>query len=199
MCWTLGIHVDAIQNIPRKDSRLQNLAHCNQPWKQISFTCHKLLIRKYSTTRKCKARNVILYYVLSHVNIQITVVLGTTVFSLYILFQFIRMCLCACIQIDYGHFLFCGMPLMECCRIDDTLPENTIIGLSPSCVANCTLAPIPLSQVVRGYLEVSSSLLVVAAMHWHFGDDLAWNLNVLHGQRSGAFLFKWYLKLQGSW
>jgi len=57
--------------------------------------------------------------------------------------------------------------------------------------ADCTSASIPLSQVVAyaGTLEVSSSLLVVGATHWQLGDDLAWNLDVPRGQRSGAFLF----------
>jgi len=56
--------------------------------------------------------------------------------------------------------------------------------------ADYTLASIPLSQVVyAGTLEVSSSLLVVEAMHLQLSDDLAWNLNMPHGQRSGTFLF----------
>ena len=51
----------------------------------------------------------------------------------------------------FSSVFFSGVPLMKCCRIDDALPENTIIGLSPSCVANYTSAPIPLSQAARGY------------------------------------------------
>jgi len=36
---------------------------------------------------------------------------------------------------DIGqHFFFSGMPLMECCRIDDASPENTIVGLPSSWV-----------------------------------------------------------------
>jgi len=31
-------------------------------------------------------------------------------------------------------YLFIGVPLMECCRVDDTSPENTIVGLPPSWV-----------------------------------------------------------------
>jgi len=29
-------------------------------------------------------------------------------------------------------FFFNGVPVMECCRVDDTSPENTIVGLPPS-------------------------------------------------------------------
>ena len=33
----------------------------------------------------------------------------------------------------YGqHYLFSGVPLLECCRVDDASPENTIVGLHPS-------------------------------------------------------------------
>jgi len=45
---------------------------------------------------------------------------------------------------------FSGVPLMECCRVDDT---NTIIGLPPGWmdtdVSRLYVASIPLSQVVR--------------------------------------------------
>lgn len=46
---------------------------------------------------------------------------------------------------------------MECCRVDDMSPENTIVDLSPflqaeliQMLADCTSASISFSQVVRG-------------------------------------------------
>jgi len=32
------------------------------------------------------------------------------------------------------HFFFSGLPLMECCRVNDKLPENTTFGLPPGWV-----------------------------------------------------------------
>jgi len=29
-------------------------------------------------------------------------------------------------------FFFSGVSVMECCRVDDTSPENTIVGLPPN-------------------------------------------------------------------
>jgi len=50
-------------------------------------------------------------------------------------------------------FFFTGVPLMECCRVDDTSPENTIVGLPPGWVDTdisrlYTWASIPLSQMI---------------------------------------------------
>jgi len=33
--------------------------------------------------------------------------------------------------VDFFFFFFSGVSLMECCRVDDTSPENTIVGLPP--------------------------------------------------------------------
>jgi len=32
----------------------------------------------------------------------------------------------------HKYFFFSGVPLLECCRVDDTSPEKTIVGLPPS-------------------------------------------------------------------
>jgi len=95
----------------------------------------------------------------------------------------------------YYNFFFSGVPLLECCRVDDTSPENTIVGLPPSWVDTDVWFPTvhrhqyPSSRWYAGALEVSSSLLVIGATHWQLDGDLAWNLNVPRGQRSGALLF----------
>jgi len=34
--------------------------------------------------------------------------------------------------LEYMPFFLSGVPLLECCRVDDTSPENTIVGLPPS-------------------------------------------------------------------
>jgi len=51
-------------------------------------------------------------------------------------------------------FFFSGVPLMECCRAEDTSAENTVVGLPPGWVDTDVswlyIALIPLSQVVRG-------------------------------------------------
>ena len=33
--------------------------------------------------------------------------------------------------IGFSRIFFSGVPLMECCRVDDTSPENTVVGLPP--------------------------------------------------------------------
>jgi len=54
-------------------------------------------------------------------------------------------------HVSKSHLLFLQWrALMQCCRVDDTSPENTIVGLLSSWFVDCTLASIPLSQVVRG-------------------------------------------------
>jgi len=52
-------------------------------------------------------------------------------------------------------------------------------------LADCTSASFPFSQVVRGRPPGLLQSLVVGAT---LGDDLAWNLNVPRGNRSGAVL-----------
>jgi len=50
-------------------------------------------------------------------------------------------------------FFFTGVPLVEYCRVDDTLPERTVVGLPPGWVdlvpmlADCTSASVSLTQL----------------------------------------------------
>ena len=50
----------------------------------------------------------------------------------------------------YYDFFFIGVPLMECWRVDDTSPENTIVGLPPGWVD---------TDVCRLYIGISSPQL----------------------------------------
>jgi len=72
-------------------------------------------------------------------------------------------------------------------REHDCWPSSKLTGYR--CLPTVHQHQSPLARWYAGALDISSSLLVVAATHWQLGDDLAWNPNVPRGQRSAAFLF----------
>jgi len=67
-------------------------------------------------------------------------------------------------------FFFSGMPVMECCHVDHTSPDHTIVGLAPGWVDTDVSwlhqHQSPSARWYLGILEVSSSRLVVEPTHW---------------------------------